>query len=93
MCGIVFCASYLAVHVVVTHPAGRDARGVSTLELAGAAGGRRALYLVRAVATVVLAVTHKVTGDAATAGARELVWSAGDVTWRTAETIVRMCEA
>lgn len=88
MCGILFCSSYLAVHVVVAHPAGRDARGVSTLELAGAAGGRRALHLVRAVAAVVLAVAHKVTGDAATAGARELVWSAGDVTWETEGTNV-----
>lgn len=74
--------SYLAVNVVVTHPAGRDARWVSTLELTGAAGGGRALHLIRAVAAVVLAVTHKVAGDAAAAGARELIWGTGDVTWR-----------
>lgn len=74
--------SYLAVDVIVAHPAGRDARWVSTLELTGAAGGRSALHLVGAVATVVLAVAHKVLGDAAAANARELIWSASDVTWR-----------
>lgn len=71
--------SYLAVDIVVAHPACRDARA-ATLELTGTAGGRSALYLVGAVATVVLAVAHKVPGDAAAAGARELVWSTGDVT-------------
>lgn len=74
--------SYRAVNVVVAHPARWDARRVPALELAGPAGGRRALHLVGAVATVVLAVAHKVPGDAAAAGARELVGSAGDVTWR-----------
>lgn len=71
----------MTVDVVVAHPAGRDARRVSTLELAGAAGGQRAVHLVRAVAAVVLAVAHKVLGDAAAAGARELVGGAGDVPW------------
>lgn len=74
--------SYLAVNVIVTHPAGWDTRRVSTLELTGAAGGRSTLHFIRAVATVVLNIAHKVTGDAAAAGARELVWSTGDVTWR-----------
>lgn len=72
--------SYVTVDVVVAHPAGRDARRVSALELAGPARGRRAVHLVRAVATVVLAVAHKVLGDAAAAGTCELVCSAGDVT-------------
>lgn len=71
----------MTVDVVVAHPAGRDARRVSTLELAGAAGGQGAVHLVRAVAAVVLAVAHKVLGDAAAAGARELVGGAGDVAW------------
>lgn len=73
--------SYVTVDVLVAHPAVGDARRVSTLELAGTAGGRGAVHLVRAVATVVLAVAHKVLGDAAAAGARELVCSAGDVAW------------
>lgn len=73
--------SDLAVDVIVAHPAGRDARGVPALELAGAAGGRCALHLVGAVAAVVLAVAHEVPGDAPAAGAGELVGSAGDITW------------
>lgn len=75
--------SYLAVNVIVTHPAVRDARGVSTLELTGTAGRRRTVHLIRAIAAVILTVAHKVTGDAAVADARELVWSTGDVTWAT----------
>lgn len=74
-------SSHLTVDVVVTHPAGRDAGRVPTLELTGSAGRRRAAHLVRTVAAVVLAVAHKVLGDAAAAGAGELVQSAGDVTW------------
>lgn len=71
--------AYVTVDVVVAHPAGGDARGVPALELVGAAGRRRAFHLVRAVATFVLAVAHKVLGDAAAAGARKLVCSTGDV--------------
>lgn len=70
----------MAVDVVVAHPVGGDARRVSALELAGAAGRRRAFHLVRAVATFVLAVAHKVLGDAAAAGTRKLICSTGDVT-------------
>lgn len=33
----------LAVHVVVAYPAGRNARGIATLELAGPAGRRHAV--------------------------------------------------
>lgn len=73
--------SYLAVDIIITHPAGRDARRVAALELAGAAGGRAALHFIRAVAAVVLTVAHEVAGDAAAAGARELIGGAGDVTW------------
>lgn len=72
--------SYLAVHVIVAHPAGRDAGRVPALELAGSAGGRSALHLIGAVAAVVLAVAHEVPGDAAAALTGELVGSAGDVT-------------
>lgn len=72
---------YLAVHVVVTDPAGGDTGRVPTLELTGTTGGRSAVHLIRTFAAVVLAVTHKVTGDAAAAGARELVQSARNVTW------------
>lgn len=72
--------AYMTVDVVVAHPAGGDARRVSALELAGTAGRRSAFHLVRAVATFVLAVAHKVLGYAAAAGARELVCSTGDVT-------------
>lgn len=70
---------YLAVDVVVTHPAGWDAGGVSTLELAGSAGGRRTVHLIGAVAAVILAVAHKVAGNAATTGTGELVRGTGDV--------------
>lgn len=90
MCVCVF--SYLAVHVIVAHPAGWDARRVAALELAGPAGGRRAFHLVRAVATVVLAVAHEVAGDAAATGTRELVRGAGDVTWEV-ENVKGLTEA
>lgn len=73
------CVSHLTVHVIVTHPVGWDTGGVSTLELAGGTGGQRTLHLIRAVATVVLAVTHKVPGDAATAGTGEFIGRTGDV--------------
>lgn len=74
--------SDLAVDVVVANPAGRDARRVPALELAGPAGGGSAFHLVGAVAAVVLAVAHEVPGNAPAAGARELVGGAGDITWR-----------
>lgn len=72
--------SYLTVNVIIAHPAGRDARRVSTLELTGTAGGRSTFHLVRAIATIVLTITHKVFRDAAAAGTCELIWSTGDVT-------------
>lgn len=72
--------AYVTVDVVVAHPAGGDAWRVTALELAGATGGRGASHLVRAVATFVLAIAHKVLGDAATAGTSKLICSTGDVT-------------
>lgn len=51
------------------------------MELTGTTGGWSALHLIRAITTVILAVAHKVPGDAAATGACELVWSTGDVTW------------
>lgn len=51
------------------------------MELTGTTGGRSALHLIRAIATVILAVAHKVPRDAAATGTCELVWSTGDVTW------------
>lgn len=77
------CFTHLTVHVIVTHPAGRDTGRVSTLELAGSAGGRRTVHLIRAIATVILTVTHKVLGNAAATGAGELAGGTGDVTCRT----------
>lgn len=74
------CFPHLTVHIVVTHPAGRDAGGVSTLELAGSTRGRRTVHLIRAVATVILTVAHKVLGNAAATGAGELTGGTGDVT-------------
>lgn len=75
-----FVGLVLAVDVVVAHPVGRDARGVSALELRGAARRRRAVLLVTSIATVVLTVAHEVGRDAAAAGAGKLQRSTGNVT-------------
>jgi hypothetical protein len=87
-----FVRLVLAIHVVVTHPAARDTGGVATLKLAGAAGRRGALLLVTPVATVVLAVAHKVTGDAAAARTGELQRGARDVTC-VSEQSTQYCDA
>lgn len=84
MCAYVAVSRFsdLAVDIIVANPAGRDARRVPALELAGTTGGRSALHLVGAVAAVVLTVAHEVPGNAPAAGACKLVGSTGDITWR-----------
>lgn len=73
------CFPYLTVNVIITHPAGRDARRVSTLELTGTTRGWSTFHLIRAITTIILTITHKVFRDAAAAGTCELIWSTGDV--------------
>lgn len=68
-----------AVGIVVTHPAEGDARGGAALEFMGAARRGCAVQLVAAITTVILAVADKVPGDAAAAGASELIGATRDV--------------
>lgn len=65
-----------AVGIVVTHPAEGDAGGGAALELVGTTGRRGTVELITAIVTVILAVAHKIPGDAAAAGASELISAA-----------------
>lgn len=65
-----------AVGIVITHPAEGDAGGGAALELVGTAGRWGTVELVTAIVTVILAVAHKVPGDAAAAGTSELISAA-----------------
>lgn len=68
-----------AVGFVVAHPAEGDAGRVAALELVRTARWGRTVQLVAAVAAVVLAVADEIPGDAAAAGAGELIGAARDI--------------
>lgn len=65
-----------AVGIIVTHPAEGDAGGGAALELVGTTGWRGTVELITAIVTVILAIAHKIPGDAAAAGASELIRAA-----------------
>lgn len=65
-----------AVRIIVTHPAEGDAGGGAALELMGTTGRGGTVELIAAIVTVVLAIAHKIPGDAAATGASELIRAA-----------------